>query len=134
VGLHPESYLQPNRGLVQVSLRIHFDFFDYASVLFLHPEVFTEHRMRPRWHGHREHTTGCPGGTVHAVGSSGSAMDSTRRGGELRQRRPWPSGAPCSGSGNGHWTGFGTELGSRRFGWVGRAGVTVDFGPLPYRN
>jgi hypothetical protein len=28
--------------------------------------------------------------------------------------------APCSGSGNGHWAGFGTKLGSGRFGQVGR--------------
>jgi hypothetical protein len=28
--------------------------------------------------------------------------------------------APCSGSGNVHWAGFGTELGSGRFGRVGR--------------
>jgi hypothetical protein len=42
--------------------------------------------------------------------------------------------APCSGSGNGHGAGFGTELGSGRFGRVGQAGVTVDFGPMPYRK
>jgi hypothetical protein len=28
--------------------------------------------------------------------------------------------APCSGSGSGHWAGCGTELGSGRFGQVGR--------------
>jgi hypothetical protein len=91
-GLRPKSYLQPNQRFVQVSLRIHFDFFDYALILFLCPEVFTEHGMRPGRHGHRERATGCPGGTAHAVGSGGSAMDSTRRGGEHRQRRPWPGG------------------------------------------
>jgi hypothetical protein len=42
--------------------------------------------------------------------------------------------APCSGSGNVHWADFGTELGSGRFDQVVRAGVTVGFGPLPYRN
>jgi hypothetical protein len=33
------------------SFRFHLDFFDYSSVLFLCPEVFTEHGMRPGWHG-----------------------------------------------------------------------------------
>jgi hypothetical protein len=114
-------------------LRIHFDFFDYASVLFLRPEVFTEHRMRLGRHGHRERATGCPGGTAHVVGSSGSAMDSTRRGGEHGQRWPWLGGTVLRQC-NDHWAGFGTELGSGKFGRVGRAGVTVDFRPLPYRN
>jgi hypothetical protein len=81
--LLPESYLQLNLRFVRVSLRIHFDFFDYASVLFLRPEVFTEHRMRLGWHGHRERGTDCPGGM---------AMDSTRRGSEHGQQRPWPGG------------------------------------------
>jgi hypothetical protein len=62
------------------------------SILFLRPKIFTEHGMRPSWHGHRERATGCLGGTAHADGSDGSAMDSTRRGGEHGQRRPWPGG------------------------------------------
>jgi hypothetical protein len=92
VGLRPESYLQPNWRLILILLGIRFDFFDYASILFLHPEVFTEHGMRPGRHRHRERATGYPGGTAHADGSDGSAMDSTRQGGEHRQRRSWTGG------------------------------------------
>jgi hypothetical protein len=79
--------LMSNR--IRDSLRIRFDFFDYASVLFPHLKVFTKHGMRPGRHGHRECTMGCSGGTVHAGGSSRSAIDSMRQGGELGQRRPW---------------------------------------------
>jgi hypothetical protein len=109
-GLRPESYLQPYRRLVPILLRICFDFFDYTSILFLRPEVFTEHGMRPGQHGHRERTTGCPAGQ-RCTAQGGAA--STGNGGHGRA-------APCSGSGNGHWAGFGTELGSGRFGRLGR--------------
>jgi hypothetical protein len=132
-GLCPESYLQPNQRFVQVLLRIRFDFFDYASVLFLCPEVFNEHEMRPGRHGHKVRATGCPGGTTQAVGSGGSVMDSTRRGGKHGQRWPWP-GSTMLRQWQRPLVGFGTELGSGRFSRVGRAGVTVDFGPLPYKN
>jgi hypothetical protein len=62
--------------------------------------------------------------------------------------------APCSGSGNGHWAGCGTELGSGRFGrvgrfvscteierggvewrgWLGGLSDQPGFGPLPNRS
>jgi hypothetical protein len=123
----------PNRRFVQVSLRICFDFFDYASVLFLHPEVFTEHGMRPGRHGHRDAPRAVREERrmrLAPVGRRWTAQGgavSTGNGGHGQA-------APCSGSGNGHRAGFDTGLGSGRFNRVGRAVVTVDFGPLPYRN
>jgi hypothetical protein len=132
-GLRPESYLQPNRKFVQVSLRIHFDFFDYASVLFLHPEVFTEHGRRPGRHGHRERATGYPGGTATRLALMGQRWTAQGRAASMGDGGHGQA-ALCSDSGNGHWAGYGTEVGSRRFGRVGRAGVTEDFGPLSYRN
>jgi hypothetical protein len=67
--------------------------FDYAPVLFLCPEVFTEHGMRPGRHGHRERTMGCLGDTAHAGGSDWPVVSSTRWGGEHMQRQPRAGGA-----------------------------------------
>jgi hypothetical protein len=112
-----------------------FDFIDSASVLFLRPEVFTEHGMSPSWHRYREGAT-----TIReerrtqlaAVGRRWTAQGgpaSTGNGGHGQV-------APCSGNGNGHWAGFGTELGSGRFGRVGHfVGCTeIETGGVEWRG
>jgi hypothetical protein len=90
--------------------------FYYASVLFLSPEVFTEQRMRPGQHGHKEHATGCPGGMAHTGGFDWTTVGRTRRGGEYgnNDHRQAVSG---SDSDDGHWAG---RWARQDFCWVGR--------------
>jgi hypothetical protein len=89
--------------------------------------------MRPGRHKHRERATGYPRGTAHTVGSGGSAIGSTRRPVSIGNGGHGQA-APCSSSGNDHQAGLGIELGSGRFGQVGWALVTVDYGPLSCGN
>jgi hypothetical protein len=130
-------------------LRIHFDFFDYASILFLHLEVFTEHGMRPGRHDHRERATGCSGGAAHAVGdgqhkAGRRARATVAMAGRHRAQavatttRPalalswawddlnrWATSWAARKQREGEWNGGAGRIG---------LGVQPGFGPLPNRS
>jgi hypothetical protein len=74
--------------------------------------------MMPSRHGHRERAMCCLGGTRTWLAPAGRRW--IAQGGAVSTGNDGHGrAAPCSGSGNGHWASFGTELGSGRFGRVG---------------